>query len=111
MKGVIRSVKGKNVYEIDGEPVSRAEFFRRMECAGTGPILNDRSGKCGVTQKYSDALAVHPEQVEEARDDSRKRGVPTDFLPDGRAVITSRYHQKRYLKAYGFKNFDAGYGD
>jgi hypothetical protein len=37
--------------------------------------------------------------------------VPTEFLPDGRPIMRSRAHQKAYLKAYGFKNRDGGYGD
>lgn len=73
--------------------------------------LENRTGKCGVKPKASDALAVHASQVEEAREDARKKGVPTDFLPDGRPVFTSRAHQKKYCRAYGFFNKDGGYGD
>lgn len=61
--------------------------------------------------KLSEALGVHPTQVQEAMDDARKRGVPTDFTRDGRAVITSRAHQKALCRAYGFTNKDGCYGD
>ncbi len=59
----------------------------------------------------SESAGVHPEQVTEAMDDAKHKGVPTDFLPDGRAVFTSRKHQARYLKAYGYHNNDGGFGD
>ena len=61
--------------------------------------------------KYSDAMAVHPDQVPEAIADAKKKGVPTDFLADGRPIFVSRAHQKRYIRAYGFYNKDGGYGD
>lgn len=57
------------------------------------------------------ALAVHPSQVPEAVESARRKGVPTDFTPQGRPLFTSRAHQKRYLKAYGYHNRDGGYGD
>lgn len=50
----------------------------------------------------SDALAVHPDQVAEFSEDSRKRGVPTDFAPDGRCILTSKAHKDRYMRAYGY---------
>lgn len=59
----------------------------------------------------SDALAVHPKQVKEAIEDARKRGVPTEFAPDGRPLIRSRQHRNAYLRAYGFHDRDAGYSD
>lgn len=59
----------------------------------------------------SDAAAVHPEQIPEARADSVRRGVPTDFAPDGRAIFTSRSHRKRYCRAIGLHDNDGGYGD
>ena len=54
----------------------------------------------------SDALAVHPDQVEEARASAEAHGVPTEVMPDGRIVIRSREHQFRYCRAYGFYNRD-----
>lgn len=52
----------------------------------------------------SDALAVHPSQVEEAREDARKKGVPVEFLPDGRPVFTSSRQFREYAKRYGFRH-------
>lgn len=61
--------------------------------------------------KASNALKVHPSQVQEAIENARQKGVPTDFTKDGRPLFTSRSHQKRYCKAYGYFNRDGGYGD
>ena len=57
------------------------------------------------------ALKVHPKQVQEAIASAKKRGVPTEFDRTGKPLFTSRAHKKAYLKAYGYVNFDGGYGD
>lgn len=60
---------------------------------------------------HSDALAVHPLDIAEAQADAKAKGVPTQFTADGRVVLTDRAHRKRYLKAYGFRDNQGGYGD
>lgn len=65
----------------------------------------------GTWPLKSDALGVHPSQVNEAVEQSRKLGVPTEFTPDGRAVLTSQAHRKRYAEAVGFYDRNGGYGD
>jgi hypothetical protein len=60
---------------------------------------------------HSDAMAVDPSQITEAVEDARKRGVPTDFDRDGRAVFTGPGHRKRYCEAYGTFTKNAGYSD
>jgi hypothetical protein len=56
---------------------------------------------------YSDALAVHPEQINDAERTAVERGVPTKFVrrdcPDkdlwaGQAIITSRKHQREFCQ-------------
>lgn len=49
----------------------------------------------------SDALGVHPDQIPEAREHYRKRGVSVDFAPDGRLVMADSAHRKRVLRAAG----------
>jgi hypothetical protein len=109
MKGVIRTIKGRTVYEIDGMRVSRARFyrvFRPVSDAGApGASL------LGWKPLSSEAAAVHPDQIEEAREDARRLGVPTEFDPEGRPIFTSRSHRRAYLRAYGFHDRDGGYGD
>lgn len=59
----------------------------------------------------SDALGVHPNQVEDARRESERLGVPTDFTRDGRAILVSPAHRKRYARALGFHDRNGGYSD
>ena len=49
--------------------------------------------------------------MKEAQEDSVKKGVPTRFTKDGRPILESRQQRNAYLKAYGFFDQDAGYGD
>jgi hypothetical protein len=108
MKGVIRGTGEKKTYWIDGEQVTKEAFDQAFPYSPEG---SGNFGLSNVRPKLSDALGVHPRQVAEAIADSIKKGVPTEFAPDGRAIIRSRAHQKAYLKAYGFYNRDGGYGD
>ena len=60
---------------------------------------------------YSDAFGCHPDQVQESMQEATKRGVPTEYTRDGRAVFRDRAHRKKVLSAFGFRDNDAGYGD
>lgn len=53
----------------------------------------------------SDAMGIHPSQIEEARAFNRSRGVPTtDYTSDGRPILRSSGHRKAYMRAW--KYFD-----
>lgn len=68
--------------------------------------------KCrGNNPQASQALKVRPHQVQDAIADARKKGVETEFTKKGLPMFTSRRHKQRYLRAYGYVNQDAGYGD
>ena len=54
---------------------------------------------------------MHPEQIPEAVAVLREVGVPADFAPDGAAILGSRSERKRHMKARGYRDLDAGYGD
>lgn len=96
-------------YYVDGREVTREEFDRAFPdqdlAAAPG---TDRPGCWPMT---SEAAAVHPKQVVEATRGAAERGVPTHFDRLGRPVFTSRAHRKAYLKAYGFRDNNGGYGD
>lgn len=66
---------------------------------------------CGNWPILSDALGVHPSQVAEATAQAHSVGVPTEFRPDGRAVLRSPEHRKRFAEALGFYDLNGGYGD
>jgi hypothetical protein len=107
MKGVIRGHGDKTRWYIDGQEVTEAVF---LEAFPDKPI-GDGSGLVGWKPIASDALAVHPSQVEEARADAIKKGVPTDFLPDGRPILRTREHRKEYMRRYGYFDKQGTYGD
>lgn len=93
-------------YFLDGKEVTRAEYdaaFPDKPIGGSAP--------CFFKPIVSDALAVHPRQVKEATEDARRKGVPTDFQPDGRPIFRTRQHRSEYLRRYGFYDRQAGYGD
>ena len=60
--------------------------------------------------KTSDSLAVHPSQAKEAYEQSVKLGVPTEFRPDGRPVLTDPGHQRRFARALGFTDYNESLG-
>lgn len=59
----------------------------------------------------SDALGVNPDQISEAEAHSRSIGIPTHFTADGRAILESPGHRKRYAEALGFFDRNGGYSD
>lgn len=72
------------------------EVYERNIQAEHGPqIVGD------LWPLYSEAAGVHPDQVQEAQANWAKKGVPTDFTPDGRAVFRSKSHRRDFLKAAG----------
>ena len=77
---------GKAHYYLNGEEVTEARFRRAFPEQGPG----DGSGLFGWKPLVSDALAVHPAQVKEAVENSRIKGVPTDFQEDGRPIFRTR---------------------
>jgi hypothetical protein len=50
----------------------------------------------------SEALAVHPSQVQEVTEFCRARGDTTEFQPDGRPLITSTAHKRKHTKTRGY---------
>ena len=64
------------------------------------------------TGHRSDALSVHPSQVDEFNQEAKNRGFTAiEFEPDGTCVAHSRKQLKQYMEYRGFYNKDAGYGD
>jgi hypothetical protein len=59
---------------------------------------------------YSEAAGVHPDQINEAKDNLQKQGVPTDFTPDGRLIFRDRMHRRKVLKAMGLVDRSSYYG-
>lgn len=99
-----------NHYYLSGDEVSEDRYreVHPLPPIGCGPPGGIPHKGWPIT---SVALAVHPRQVAEAKRDALAKGVPTEFTSDGSPVLVDRAHRKRYLKAYGFRDNDGGYGD
>lgn len=78
---------------------------RRQRCRGPGGHLP------ACWPMRSEALAVHPEEREQAIADAKKAGVPTYFDRHGRPVFESAGHRKRYCEQFGYFDRNGGYGD
>lgn len=93
-------------YVLNGREVSREEWLRNAK--GIDEVL--ASGVTGLGQSSagwpmrSVSCGVHPSQREQAIEDARRRGVPTDFDERGRAIFTDPGHRKRYARAIGFQD-------
>jgi len=70
------------------------------------------TGTCSSWPMKSDGAGVHPSQIGDAMKSAAKMGVPTSFdSKTGQAIFESRAHRKKYLKAHGMHDRNAGYGD
>lgn len=110
MRGVIRGHEPDTTYWMDGKQVSKEAFdlaFPRVHTEA-----QHAEGLMGWEPLLSDAMAVHPKQVDEAEADAKKKGVPTEFEREfGRPIFTSRAHRKAYIAAYSIHDRNGGYGD
>ncbi len=84
-----------------GKSVARRSI--RMEQAG-------RHCLSGNWPKTSLAMAVHPSQRGEAAANAAAVGVPTEFNERGEPTFSGQHHQNEYMKAFGYRDLDAGYG-
>lgn len=100
----VRTIERRNDFEICPEcdgPMFRdygEEQRNHRHATGTWPI-------------FSDALGCSEGQIPESMKVARQHGVPTEFTPDGRAILTSPAHRKAYARLYGIHDRNGGYGD
>jgi len=100
---------GKPTYTVDGKVVSKREFDRVVP---SKPIAVP--GKAHLPDAWpmiSEAMGVQPDQIAEAAEHARAGGVPTDFTPDGRAIIRDRGHRRELMKLYRYHDNHGGYSD
>lgn len=96
------------------QPVKRSRRF----------IYDEKLGKCVEVKQVDranrktrlwpimpDASGVNPEQIPEQMAYDRMMGVPTDYTPDGRPIITGQKHYRDHCRANGLFHRNAGYGD
>ena len=110
MKGdkIVFGENGKpDRFYLDGTEVPEAEFRARHPDQEIG----DGSALLGFKPIHSDALGYHPSQIAEAHEYLAKKGVDCEIDSKGRPVFTSRQQRAKFLKATGYFDRDAGYGD
>jgi len=57
------------------------------------------------------AAGVSPSEVPMMQKIDRENGVPTEYSSDGDPVFTSPAHRKKYCRAHGLYDRNAGYRD
>lgn len=104
----------KNRYLLEGRPVTKKVFdkaFPSLPIKDIRPNVNMETS--GAWPRLSDALGVGKGEKAKAEEVFRKKGVPTEFVPDGSggfsAKILNNEHQIKVLKALGMHNNDGGY--
>ncbi len=102
----------ENRYYVNGEEVTKAEFDvicpSKPLHAGVPPATLMQTS--AAWPLLSDSMGCDPTQIDHFQNDSIKRGVPTEFDKEGRAIFLSNAHKRDYAKAYGYPNRDGGYG-
>lgn len=52
-----------------------------------------------------DSYAVHPDQVEEARELNKTLGTPAEYLPNGQLVFDNSQQMRKWAKARGLRHY------
>jgi hypothetical protein len=101
---------GKSTYTIDGERVSEEEYLKRMKAKGKlegAPYVS----RAWEKPLESEALAVDPRHVEFEKQIDAEQGLRVDYDGHGRPVFTSRQQRNEYVRAKGYFDNNASYGD
>ena len=103
-------IKGEWKYFLDREEVTREQYERRYPPVEHGGRLLEAKA-CDAWPMRSDALAVHPNQIEAAKARDAAHGIQTDYDHMGRPILRDRDHRRRMLRSFGYHDNDGGYSD
>lgn len=111
---IVYGRNGKKTFYIDDVEVSQKVFDKHFpskinDLLASSVLLPAHTTTCWPMK--SEALAVQPKQIEQARDRAKRHGIPTDFDTFGRPIFTSRGHRKEYMRMEGVHDNHGGYGD
>lgn len=99
---------GTRRYYIGEREVTKEEFDLALPAKPIGvPMV--ASPKCWPM--VSEALAVHPDQVEEANARNKLHGITATYDADGFCHIPDRAERRRLCRLEGYHDRDGGYGD
>jgi hypothetical protein len=111
---IIYGPKGAKQFYIGGKEVT-AEQFAKIAPNRIEDLLKSRimlaSATPGAWPMRSEALAVHPDEVQMANERNHKAGLATTYDSDGIAIIPTREERRKLLRAEGLHDKHAGYGD
>ena len=91
--------KGKWIFFLNNKEVTEKEYravYPLPEQGGVfaGPALSG-------WPLISDALKVHPKQIELAKKMDKDRGVHVDYTSAGQPIFQNREHRRQFLRAHG----------
>lgn len=101
---------GAAKYTIDGESVSEAEYLKRMKAKGK---LEGIPSVARAWEKpmVCEALAVDPLEVKYEKQLDREQGLSVNYNEHGCPIFESRKQRNDYVRAKGYFDKNAGYGD
>ena len=91
-------------YFLDMAEVSEKEYRQRHPVLSGSGIFATASPK--GWPYTSTSQGCHPKDRKKFMEHFAKMGVPTEFDKDGRAIFTSRQHQRQYCEVTGRVNYD-----
>lgn len=111
--GTARVVYGSTTrYYLGDKEVTRAEYDAAVPSKPIEAGSEVLSGSTSAWQDFqSEALAVHPKQVKEANERSKRHNLGVVYDAKGLAHIPDRAARKRLLKLEGVHDKAGGYGD
>lgn len=106
-----RIVQGKKrpTYYLNGKRVSLKRLLERYPDALDNFIPQLALGTSSGWPMVSDALAVHPKQVDQANARAKRHGIQVQYRPDGRPVIPDASNRYKLLKLEAFHDNNGGY--
>ena len=96
------------------KPIKPLDLASTLDATAARDYLAEQGGVRDTPGNWpmeSEALGVHPSQIADATEHARSIGIPTEFTPDGLAILRDREHRRRYCEAVGVFDRNAGYGD
>lgn len=107
INGVVMDSDSEEAKKHHAERVALHGGIEGILAAGYAPGGQTPSG----WPMKSDALSVHPDEIEAATKEAREMGVPTEFDKAGRPIFTDPRHRKKYCEKSGYYDRNGGYGD
>ncbi len=112
MLGKISGHGAKTRYYLDGKEVTKEEFDLAVPDAPKAQEGAAPGNRPWTRPILSDALAVHPDQVDEVMARNREHGLEIEYEREfGRPILKDRDQRRRLMKIEGVHDRNGGYGD